>query len=326
MGQWGSDIAAFPGSNIFYHQSYAQLKASHPNKQAIYPQVCDVYPQKIEQLYTDLSPEYNAMQLFTGCLLSATISALAWRAGFLNLSGAFAAAVVGGLVFGLGGFPWAVLLLVFFVSSSALSRVFRKRKASLIEKYSKGSRRDWEQVLANGGFGTLLVVANALMGEPLWAFVAFAGAMAAVNADTWATELGVLSTKPPRLITTGQVVDKGTSGAISGAGNLAVLGGAGLIGIAAGLVSPENSFSALVVIILLGGAAGALFDSLLGASLQAIFFCHTCQKQTERHPRHTCQSQTEHLHGWYWMNNEMVNFACSVVGAGVAAGLWLVLF
>jgi uncharacterized protein (TIGR00297 family) len=266
------------------------------------------------------------MQLLFGFLLGATIGALAWRIGSLSPSGAFASTVVGGLIFGLGGFPWAVLLLVFFISSSILSRTFRQRKVIFIEKFSKGGRRDWEQVLANGGLGALLSVIYALAGEPLWAFIAFAGAMAAVNADTWATELGVLSSRPPRLITTGQVVEKGTSGAISGAGNLAILGGAGLVGISAGLVSLENSFPALAGVILLGGMAGALFDSLLGASLQAIYFCPNCQKQTERHPRHTCQSQTIPLRGWHWVNNEIVNFACSVVGAGIAAGLWLVFF
>jgi len=267
-----------------------------------------------------------AMQLFFGCLLGAAIGALAWRAGSLSLSGALAAVVVGGLVFGLGGLPWAVLLLAFFISSSAWSRAFQKQKAILIEKFSKGSRRDWGQVLANGGIGALLAIFYVLAGEPFWTFVAFAGAMAAVNADTWATELGVLSTRPPRLITTGQVVERGTSGAVSRTGNLAVLSGAGLVGIAAGLVSSEGSFLALVGVTLMGGMAGAFFDSLLGASLQAIFFCPTCQKQTERHPRHICQSQTVHLRGWRWMTNEVVNFACSVVGASVAAGLWIVFF
>jgi uncharacterized protein (TIGR00297 family) len=266
------------------------------------------------------------MSLFLGFLLGAAIGALAWRAGSLSPSGAIAATLVGGLIFGLGGLPWAALLLAFFISSSLLSRMFRKWKEDLTEKFSKGSRRDWEQVLANGGLGALLAVAYALAGNPEWIFVAFAGAMAAVNADTWATELGVLSRRLPRLITTGQVVEKGTSGAISGIGNLAVLGGAGLIGIAAGLVSPGNSFFGLAIVTLLGGMAGALSDSLLGASLQAIFFCPSCQKQTERHPHHTCQSQTLYLRGWRWMNNELVNFVCSMVGAGVAAGLWLVFF
>jgi len=266
------------------------------------------------------------MQLFTGGLLGAIIGLIAWRSGALDPSGALAAAVVGGAVYGFGGLPWATLLLVFFISSSALSRAFFKQKSNLVDKYAKGSRRNWEQVLANGGLGALLAMVYSALGEAHWVFIAFAGAMAAVNADTWATELGVLSQKPPRLITNGQIVEKGTSGAISGTGNIAALGGAGLIGLTAGLISPQGDFLLVVAVILFGGTAGALVDSWLGASWQAIFFCPTCEKQTERHPRHTCQSQTVHQRGWRWMNNEVVNFFCSAVGAGVAAGVRLVFF
>lgn len=266
------------------------------------------------------------MQLFTGGLLGAIIGVIAWRSGVLNPSGALGAAVIGGAVYGFGGLPWAILLLVFFISSSALSKAFGKQKAHLVDKYAKGSRRNWEQVLANGGMGALLALGNSLLGEAHWVFIAFAGAMAAVNADTWATELGILSKKPPRLITNGQIVEKGTSGAISGTGNIAVLGGAGLIGLTAGLVSPHANFLLVVAATLLGGTTGALFDSWLGASWQAIFYCPTCEKQTERHPRHTCQSHTVHQRGWRWMNNEVVNFLCSAVGAGVAVGVWLVFF
>jgi uncharacterized protein (TIGR00297 family) len=262
------------------------------------------------------------MQPILGFFLGAAISLLAWRAGSLSKSGAVAATLTGGLVFGLGGLPWAVLLLAFFISSSLLSRLFSSRKSNLKEKFSKGGRRDWGQVLANGGLGAFLVVIYALNGNPFWAWVAFAGAMAAVTADTWATEIGVLSPVAPRLITTGQVVEKGTSGAISTTGNLAAFGGALVIGLAAAIFSPLP----VVGVTILGGVCGALFDSLLGASLQAIYFCPSCRKETERHPLHTCLSETEYLRGVRWINNDVVNFACSAVGAGVAAGLWLLIF
>ncbi len=98
------------------------------------------------------------MQLMIGFFLAILIALLAWRSGSLSASGAWAAALTGGLIFGFGGLPWAILLLTFFISSSALSRAFSKRKASLAEKFSKGSRRDWGQVLANGGLGVLLAI------------------------------------------------------------------------------------------------------------------------------------------------------------------------
>ncbi len=265
------------------------------------------------------------MQILIGFLLAIIIAALAWRAGSLSRSGAWAAVVTGGLIFGMGGFSWAVLLLAFFVSSSVLSRAFSKRKASLAEKFSKDSQRDWGQVLANGGLGALLAIGNFILPNHEWLWLAFAGAMAAVNADTWSTELGVLSLIPPRLITTGKKVERGTSGGVTLAGILASVGGATLIGIAAVVLPVSQSWLLRLVIIILGGLVGSLFDSMLGATIQAIYWCPTCNKETERHPTHTCGSPTNQVRGWSWINNDMVNFACSLIGAIVAAGFWLLL-
>jgi len=266
-------------------------------------------------------------QLLIGLALGAVIGWLAYRLGALSRSGAWGAALTGGLIFGLGGLPWAVLLLAFFISSSALSRAFARRKASLSEKFAKGSRRDWSQVFANGGLGAMLAVIYSLWPEPTWPWIAFAGAMAAVNADTWATELGVLNPSPPRLITTGKSVERGTSGAISLLGSLAALGGAGLVGLLAAAFStqtPDPIRGCLVVLAasLLGGLAGSFFDSFLGATVQAIYYCPTCQKETERHPRHLCGTETVQRRGWRWLDNDGVNFAASLVGALVAVALW----
>ena len=265
------------------------------------------------------------MQILIGFLLAILIAVLAWRVGSLSNSGAWAAVLTGGLVFGLGGLPWAILLLTFFITSSALSRAFSKRKVSLAEKFSKGGRRDWGQVLANGALGAMLAIGYFIPPHREWLWLAFAGAMAAVNADTWSTELGVLSLIPPRLITTGQKVERGTSGGITFIGTLAAFGGAVLIGIAAVIFTAGREWPLSLGIIILGGLMGSLFDSLLGATVQAIYWCPTCNKETERHPTHTCGSPTSRVRGWSWFNNDMVNFACSLMGAIVSAGLWLLL-
>jgi uncharacterized protein (TIGR00297 family) len=269
------------------------------------------------------------MQLITGFAAAILISLLAWRAASLSISGAAAAMLMGGLIFGLGGLGWAALLVTFFISSSALSRIFERRKLGLYEKFSKGSRRDWGQVAANGGLGVALVAVHGLpdAGSPfeLLPWVAYAGALAAVNADTWATELGVLSSRPPRLITTGRLVERGASGGISNLGVLASLGGALLIAGVAALFSPAEVLLKLIAVVVVGGLAGSLVDSLLGATIQAIYWCPNCLKETERHPLHTCSTATVLMRGWRWLNNDLVNFSCSLTGAAVAGWLWYLL-
>jgi hypothetical protein len=73
------------------------------------------------------------------------------------------------------------------------------------------------------------------------------------------------------------------------------------------------------------GRKPSLFDSLLGATVQAIYYCPKDQKETERHPLHTCGTETVQIRGWQWMNNDVVNFACSAMGAISALGLWILL-
>jgi uncharacterized protein (TIGR00297 family) len=265
------------------------------------------------------------MQIFIGIIFGILISLLAWKARSLSDSGAITAAITGGLIFGLGGLPWAVLLLTFFISSSVLSRAFRTQKTGLSEKFSKGSRRDWGQVLANGGLGTLLVIGFFFTQAENLFWVAYTGAMAAVNADTWATELGVLNPHRPRRITDGQPVDAGTSGAISLYGILATAAGAALIGLAGAAFSPAGGRIILILAATLGGICGSLFDSFLGATVQAIYFCPHCNKETERHPTHTCGKETTHFRGWRWLNNDLVNFLASVVGATIGVGVFFLL-
>jgi uncharacterized protein (TIGR00297 family) len=257
------------------------------------------------------------MTLIYGFLLSSVIAYLAWRARSLTRSGAWMAVITGGLVFGLGGVSWAALLLAFFISSSALSRFLAARKAGLNEKYAKGSQRDWGQVLANGGLGAALALAYGIFPGERWLWFAYIGAMAAVTADTWATEIGVFSPALPRMITSGKPVERGTSGGVTLLGYGAVLLAGAFIGAVAAITGVPTSL-AVVISAAFAGLIGSTIDSLLGATLQAIYYCPACEKETERHPQHSCGADTDQLRGWSWLNNDVVNFACSLAGAGAA--------
>jgi uncharacterized protein (TIGR00297 family) len=268
-----------------------------------------------------------ATSIFIGFFLSVVIAFVAYRRGSLSNSGAVGALIVGTLIFGLGGWMWGIMLAVFFISSSFLSHFKEREKTVVAEKFEKGHRRDIGQVFANGGLGALIAVLSAFVPESVVAhdtwFFLFTGVMATVTADTWATELGTLSKTAPRLITSGRPVEVGTSGGVSPLGTAVSFGGGLLIGLTAGLfgaVAGLHPWSAAPVISLVGaisGAAGSAIDSLMGATIQQIYYCDTCAKETER-KLHRCGTITRPLRGWSWMNNDLVNLLSSLGGGLVA--------
>ncbi|MBK8987912.1 MAG: DUF92 domain-containing protein [Chloroflexi bacterium] len=260
-------------------------------------------------------------QLVSAFIISSGITSLAYRRKSLTGSGVVGGLLVGTLTLGLGGWAWALLLGIFFVSSSLLSHFKEGEKREAAEKFEKGHQRDFAQALANGGLGALIALGNALIPSPAWYYL-FTGVMATVTADTWATELGTLSKTPPRLITTGNVVEVGTSGGVSLLGTAVSMLGGLLIGLAAGLAGRRKSFWLLALMGALSGLIGSLFDSLLGATVQQIYYCDQCQKDTER-KLHRCGQTTRPIRGYAWLNNDMVNLLASVMGGATAVLLWL---
>ncbi len=276
-----------------------------------------------------------------GLAISVLIGTLAYWRKSLSKSGVLGAILIGTTIWGAGGWTWGVLLIVFFVLSSALSHFKAAAKSTVAEKFDKGGQRDLGQTLANGGVGALLAVASLGWPDPRW-LVAFVGAMATVNADTWATELGVLSRRPPRLITSGRVVEPGTSGGVSPLGTMATLAGALVIGLTGMLLvwidgvigGPLNALPdaagrwegvRLLLPAVLGGVCGSLFDSLLGATVQAIYYSPKRGKETEKKidPDGT---PNEHRRGWRWLNNDWVNAFSSAVGALIAVLGWQIVW
>ena len=175
-----------------------------------------------------------ATRLVLGLIISSAISVAALRRASLSRSGAVGAVLIGTPLFGFGGWVAGILLVTFFISSSALShyKAQSRSKRDAARFFDKGGQRDLGQALANGGAAALCAVAFGLSSTPearhAWQ-AAMLGALAAATADTWATELGVLSRRAPVMITTLQPATPGRSGAVSGAGLAAAGAGAALI-------------------------------------------------------------------------------------------------
>jgi uncharacterized protein (TIGR00297 family) len=251
-----------------------------------------------------------------GCALATAIALAARRAGSLSTSGALTATVMGTLCAAVGT-GWGVLLIVYFLAASLLSRYGRREKERLAGGVvAKGGARDARQVLANGGlYAACLAIAQVSPDDiTTIAYVVALGALAASSADTWATEIGTLHGGTPRSLFTLRRVVPGTSGGVSVVGSIAMCAGAGFVA----LMALSLGLTTLPLAISIGGVSGALADSALGATVQERRWCPTCSMSSEQ-VVHTCGSPTTVVAGVQWMDNDAVNLLATVVGGAVAA-------
>ena len=250
--------------------------------------------------------------------ISAMTGFLGYKAKALSKKGAVAATGIGCAI--ALGFAWKGLLLlgIFFLSSTIWSKYKTELKDNVEEIVEKGSSRDQYQVLANGGVAALAGVMMIIFPGDAWLLI-FLGAIATSNSDTWASELGVLSTRRPLHIKTLKFVPPGTSGAVSMLGLLASILGAGLIGVVGSFVF-DLSFQA-IAFVTLAGFVGCLSDTLIGGTLQEEFQCQRCGTKTERHIH--CENKTVKIKGLKGLNNDVVNFVSSIIGALVGGAALL---
>ncbi len=264
----------------------------------------------------------TGLHIISGLLFSSCIGLVAYRRQSLDKSGVLGSIISGTSIVSMGGWTWGLSLVYFFVSSSLLSS-FRSREKAVVatDKFSKGSRRDLLQVAANGGLATFFALCYGISRSPGMRRLAqsgFIGALATATADTWATELGTLSKTPPRLITNGKSIAPGTSGGITPLGMTASALGACSLGYFFWLVNGLcKSRSIAPFLAFISGIAGSCFDSFLGATSQAMYFCPTCKTETEQHIHH-CGTRTQFLRGIQWMNNDVVNCIATAIGSFVA--------
>lgn len=254
--------------------------------------------------------------LFTGVVLAGAVSLISIRFKFLTLNGSTATFVLAGIIFGLGGWKWSIPIMSFFILSSLLSKI-RKRENEKVETYfEKTGTRDYLQVLANGGIGGVLVIYNQINYSELNYYI-YLASLAAVCADTWATEIGTLRKRNTYNILNFKKINQGTSGGISLGGTVGALLGSFIIALS-GVFWVSVDLVYYFLLLLLSGLFGSFFDSFLGATIQSQGKCKVCSAVTERDTH--CGEVTQHHRGLKWLNNDAVNFF-----AGVSAAIFLLL-
>uniref|UniRef100_A0A8C4PK71 Transmembrane protein 19 n=1 Tax=Equus asinus TaxID=9793 RepID=A0A8C4PK71_EQUAS len=207
----------------------------------------------------------------------------------LDHSGALGGLVVG-FILTIANFSFFTSLLMFFLSSSKLTKWKGETKKRLDSEYKEGGQRNWVQVFCNGAVPTELALLYMIENGPgeiaidfskeyaaSWMCLSLLAALACSAGDTWASEVGtVLSKSPPRLITTWEKVPVGTNGGVTMVGLASSLLGGTCVGITYFLtqlvfVNDLDISAPQWPIIAFGGLAGLLgsiVDSYLGATMQ----------------------------------------------------------
>ncbi|CAB4318890.1 unnamed protein product [Prunus armeniaca] len=285
------------------------------------------------------------IQPLIALVISSLIAARAYRRKSLDLSGAIAGFAVMTIHIAIGyrhadflssfsfsfsasksqkGEWYGALLLVFFFTSSKLTKVGEDKKRRVDADFKEGGQRNWVQVLSNSGIASVLVLV-------LWAKTGLQdkcldskesvfitsliggviGHYACCNGDTWSSELGILSDAQPRLITTFKPVRKGTNGGVTKAGLLAAAAAGSVIGltyVVFGFPTTKCTYDValkqllVIPISTLAGLCGSLIDSLLGATLQFSGFC-TVRNKVVGKPGPTVKK----ISGLNYLDNNAVN-------------------
>lgn len=235
-----------------------------------------------------------------GLVLSFAFSFAAFSFRRLSLDGMFAAMVTGTFVFGLGGWPATAVVLLFFISSAAISGRWKLSKADMPNE----ARRDGFQVWANGFWLVVCLILAVIFNAPIFIIGAMA-VVATAAADTWATELGSKKDNATYLLTDFTTVDPGTDGGVSIKGTVAAFGASALIAVTSIYVFSLHFY--VFLCIFAAGFLGSLVDSYFGATFQ----------------RNNSSVILPVLHSTISIDNNMVNAISTGIGALLAITLSL---
>lgn len=191
--------------------------------------------------------------------------------GVFDLKGAVAAVILGGFITVIADIQWLILLLVFAFSAHIATKAWLKsKKEKLLQEGSEGER-GYSNVIYAGVIGFIIAVVYGIsrivriLHGPY--FFLFSVSFAVIEADTFASEIGVLDNRT-FLITNFRKVKPGVNGGISPTGTAASILGAFIIGTSYSILGYGDFRIIPVVSITVLGALGSIIDSILGATLE----------------------------------------------------------
>jgi uncharacterized protein (TIGR00297 family) len=248
----------------------------------------------VERSALDSNLPYLGRRIVLAIAVNLAFALLVWAVGAASRSGAACGFLLGTAIYLGYGYKSFLLLFAFVLLGSVATRLGFAKKAARGVAERRGGARSWREALANllaAAFFAILVITT--HHEPAF-LIALVAALAEAAGDTVSSEIGQWASERAYLITTFKLVPAGEDGGISLAGTAAGFAASAIImglGLELGLCGPYRFAGAAIA--LGAAAAGNLFDSLLGATIQRRGL----------------------------VTNGMVNFAATSVAGALALGL-----
>jgi len=289
------------------------------------------------------------MSVYIPFVLALLLSFHGLRKKSLSPDGAITAFIVGFAIMSSAVWAFGLGLIAFYLAGSKATKYGKKRKAKLEEDYNEAGYRTGWQVLCNSMTAFLAVTlwdasfvpgsihaslarsagfrtptSGLIYAPDMWCpadkggpsrllFFIVLGQYSCCLGDTLASELGILSQSPPRMITTFKIVPPGTNGAISLAGTIASIVGGLFVGLVMGaslvMENKRCDGSVLMECVVWGGAAGgigSMIDSAMGAVLQKTLYDENKKIVAQRKGKGVVG-----IGGWNLLSNNQVNLLSS---------------
>ncbi len=322
-------VALFSGLAVFA-VCFAYLQDI---ESAINIALCCAMPAAVIELFSPLGTDNLTVPLGTALIVFLVYYYTFWHEVFLCLGAALfilvgayymraitfrgfiAAAVLGTVLFIFGGWLCFLSLVLFFILGSLTSHIGRMKKKDAVLLHEHSGARGASQVMANGLPSLIMAVSfyfSDMEGFLVAAIACFAGAAA----DTFSSEIGMLSKKMPVSILNFKPIQRGLSGGITSLGIAAGFLGAILIS----LTGVYKFGFKIVINSVISGIVCSIVDSLLGAAIQAKYIIPSDDSLTERSDKDGFP--LELVHGVRWINNNVVNFISIFICGMLSMLLW----
>jgi uncharacterized protein (TIGR00297 family) len=229
-----------------------------------------------------LAANYDFDYIFLSSILMIMAAGcfLLFKSNILTRQGSYFAFLLGFYFAGFAGWQWLLAILLFFLSSAAFTKLHHvikdpERPTSLKDPHSSTTLKNPGNSSARNAWQVIANIIWALISSALYLltqneifmlfFIAF---VAAVTADTWASEIGPLLNKKCFSPSKMKMMPAGTNGGISFYGSLAALAAAVLISSFSYYLFFKSWDWYIIAILSVSAFLACFADSFLGAFVE----------------------------------------------------------